>query len=425
MTNKDKKKIDELLSRGVSEVIDKENLRKKLLSGKKLIVKLGIDPTSRNLHLGRSIPLLKLKDFQELGHQIVFIIGDFTGVVGDTSDKDSERPMLEDDAIKTNMETYAKQVGKILDMKKTIVERNSKWLSKLGYKELSKQMNIFSLADFIARENISKRLKEEKRVSLREIIYPLMQGYDSVAIKADVELGGTDQRFNLLSGREMQKHYNQEPQDILMTNLIEGIDGRKMSSSWGNTINLTDGSNDMFGKVMRLNDSLIIKYFVHCTRVPMEDVLKYEDELKSGKNPRDVKMILAEKITEMYWSKKESQKAKDFFVSAFQKKEIDFMPEKDGAELVRVSIKNKNWTYLDLVLYLINKGKIRSVKNKSEVVRLFDQQGIRLVNSFINLSQDRRVEEVKEILKKNDKIQDGWFRVGKREFFCLKISDKI
>jgi len=280
----DSKKIDNLLTRGVFEVIDLGHLKKKLLSGKKLRVKLGIDPTSPNLHIGRSIPILKLRDFQELGHQVVFIVGDFTGTIGDTSDKESERPALSDEQVKVNVKTYIEQVGRILDVDKTEVRYNSEWLRKLDYKEVCRQADIFSLAEFIARKNIKQRLRAENRISLRELIYPLMQGYDSVAVKADVELGGTDQRFNLLAGRKMQSFYKQKPQDIMTNILIDGLDGRKMSSSWGNVIDFLDSPKEMFGKVMSMDDQMIIPYFEHCTRIPMQKVKEFEDQLKNGKN---------------------------------------------------------------------------------------------------------------------------------------------
>lgn len=196
-----------------------------------------------------------------LGHNIILILGDFTGVIGDTSDKDSERPMLKNEQVKKNMESYIQQAGKIINLDECEIHYNSEWLGKLSYNELCEQADVFSLSDFISRENIKKRLDAGKRVSLRELLYPLMQGYDSVAIKADVEIGGTDQRFNLLAGRELQRHYGQEPQDIITNPLIEGLDGRKMSSSWGNTVNLFDSPNDMYGKIMSLKDEFIIKYF--------------------------------------------------------------------------------------------------------------------------------------------------------------------
>ncbi|MEP7162941.1 MAG: tyrosine--tRNA ligase [Candidatus Moraniibacteriota bacterium] len=281
-------KIEELLNRGVAEVIDRDNLRRRLLGGKPLRVKLGIDPTSPNIHLGRSVVLLKLRDFQELGHQIVFIVGDFTGQIGDTSDKESERPMLSEEEVKKNMERYTEQAGKLLDLSKVEVHHNSDWLGKLGYQEIGRDADVFSLSEFIARENIKKRLDVGKRISLRELLYPLMQGHDSVEVRADVELGGTDQRFNLLAGRRLQEMAGQKSQDILMTNLILGTDGRKMSSSWGNTINLLDTPTDMFGKIMSIPDYLIISYFTHCTRTPLKAIKGFEEDIKQGTNPRVV-----------------------------------------------------------------------------------------------------------------------------------------
>lgn len=316
-------KIDELLSRGVSEVIEKEDLRKKLLSGKKLRVKFGTDPTSPNIHLGRAVTLLKLRDLQELGHQIIFLIGDFTGVIGDTSDKDSERPMLEQEKVNENLKTYIEQAGKILDMSKVEVVHNSDWLGKLTYGEISEQANAFSLAEFISRDNIKRRLDKGSRVSLRELLYPLMQGYDSVVLKADLELGGSDQRFNLLAGRTLQKAYGQEPQNILTNNLIEGLDGRKMSSSWGNTINVMDDANTMFGKIMSMGDELIVKYFVHCTRVSMEDIATIQQQLQdSAFNPRDAKLRLGREIVKIYHTEDDAQKAQDYFIRTISHKEI-------------------------------------------------------------------------------------------------------
>lgn len=340
----DAKKIEELLSRGVEEVIDKENLRKKLLSGKKLRIKLGIDPTSPNIHIGRSIPLLKLRDFQELGHQLVFIIGDFTGVVGDTSDKESERPMLSKEKVKENMKDYVKQASKIIDMKKCEKHFNSEWLKKLGYWEICGQADQFSVAEFTARENIRRRLDAQTRVSLREMLYPLMQGYDSVAIKADVEIGGSDQRFNLLAGRTLQAMYKQEQQDIIMGPLLEGTDGRKMSSSWGNTINLVAEPNDMFGKVMSISDDLIVKYFTLATRIPMARVGDIEQKIKSGANPRDLKLDLAHEIVCMYHPAKDADKACEYFVNTFSKKETptDIPELKPSAyDIVTVLVESK------------------------------------------------------------------------------------
>ncbi len=361
-------KIKEVLTRGVEEVIDKKNLEKKLRSGEKLRIKLGIDPTSPNLHLGRSIPLLKLKDFQELGHKIVFIIGDFTGVIGDTSDKESERPMLEQEKIKENLKTYIEQAGKIIDVEKAEVCHNSSWLGSLDYGDIGKQANIFSLNEFISRENIKKRLDKGKRVSLRELLYPLMQGYDSVAVKADVELGGTDQRFNLLTGREMQRYFKQEPQDVITNPLIEGLDGKKMSSSAGNTINLFDAPNEMFGKVMSLNDDLIIKYFILLTRLEMKKVNEHEESLKKGVNPRDIKIELAYEIVKMYHSEKEAEKARDYFINTFSKKE-------EPGEVPEFKPKS-----YEIISTLVESGLVSS---KSEARRVIEQGGVKVEGSVV------------------------------------------
>ena len=378
-------KIEEILTRGVAEVIDREHLKSALSSGKKLRIKLGIDPTSPNIHLGRAVVLWKLRDFQELGHQVVFIVGDFTGVIGDTSDKESERPMLSEEEIKNNMKDYITQAGKILEIDKVEVRHNSEWLEKLGYKEIGRQADQFSLADFIARENIKKRLEVGKRVSLRELLYPLMQGYDSVAVKADVELGGMDQRFNLLSGRTMQSHYGQAPQDILIANLILGTDGRKMSSSWGNTINLVDEPKDMFGKVMSLSDENIISYFVHCTRVPMEKVKQYKEQLKKGSvNPRDLKMDLAFEITKIYWKEEGAQEAKEYFVSTFQDKNVP-------ADIEEFKLAGKN------IVECLVESKLAS--SKSEARRLLGQGSIEINGKVI--------KSFEETVPKDSVIQKG------------------
>lgn len=321
--------VAELLSRGVAEVIDREHLTARLARGDKLRIKFGTDPTSPHLHLGRAVVLLKLRDLQKLGHTIVFIVGDFTGVIGDTSDKESERPMLTPEAVHVNMQTYLLQAGKILDIEHVEVHYNSEWLGKLTYKEIGEQADRFSVAEFIARENIRTRLDAGKRVSLREMLYPLMQGYDSVAVKADVELGGTDQRFNILAGRRLQEQYGQPPQDIILTNLILGTDGRKMSSSWGNTINLTDTPSDMFGKVMSIPDTLIVPYLIHCTRMPLDEVTSLEHTILQGANPRDAKMRLAREVVTLWHSSVHAHEAEEHFVTVFQKKERpDFIETK-------------------------------------------------------------------------------------------------
>ncbi|TXH00298.1 MAG: tyrosine--tRNA ligase [Candidatus Moraniibacteriota bacterium] len=359
MDNREQK-IEELLSRGVAEVIDREHLKGRLLAGEKLRVKLGIDPTSPNLHLGRSVPLLKLRDFQELDCQVVFIVGDFTGQIGDTSDKDSERPMLSEEDVRQNMETYLTQAFKLLDKDKTEVKHNTEWFKDMKLEQIGAHADAFSVAEFISRENIKKRLDEGKRVSLREMLYAVFQGIDSLKVEAAVEIGGTDQRFNLLGGRKLQSAWAKEPQDILMTNLILGTDGRKMSSSWGNTINLTDTSNDMFGKVMSIPDELIESYLVHCTRVPMDEV----KTILQSPNPRDAKLRLAEEIVKLYHGTDEAKKAVEYFVETFSKGQV---PEE-----VREVKTSEGTTLLD---FLVTAGLVTS---KGEARRKIEQGGVSL-----------------------------------------------
>jgi len=360
------KQIDDLLSRGVAEVIDREHLKKRLLSGEKLRIKFGIDPTSPSIHLGRAVVLLKLRDFQELGHTIVLIVGDFTGVIGDTSDKESERPMLAEDTIEKNMKTYTQQLAALIDLSKAEIHYNSTWLEKLGYEDIGKQANLFSLAEFIARENIKKRLDGGKRVSLREVLYPLMQGFDSIAVNADVELGGTDQRFNLLAGRRLQEAHGEKPQDILMTNLILGTDGRKMSSSYGNTINLFDASNDMFGKVMSIPDEQIVAYLIHCTRLPVKTVTKVKTDMQKGTlNPRDAKIRLAKEIVTLYHGDKKAGEAEQYFIETFSKKQI---PE-DARPSQAPSLG------LTLAEFMVAEGL---AKSKTDARRKIEQGGVEL-----------------------------------------------
>lgn len=368
--------VQELLSRGVVEVIDRKHLEERLLSGKKLRVKLGIDPTSPNIHIGRAIQLWKLRSFQELGHEVLFIVGDFTALIGDTSDKEAERPMLSEDEVKKNMETYHEQAFKILDPKKTETRYNSEWLSKLGFIEIGKLANLFGLHEFESREVIAKRLESGKRVALQEVLYPLMQGYDSVAIKADVEIGGTDQRFNLLTGRTVQPLYKQEPQDILTTELLEGLDGRKMSSSWGNVVNITDGPGDMFGKIMSLKDDLVSKYFELCTRVPMDEI----DNILAG-HPKEAKMRLAREIVTLYHDKDAAKKAEKDFENKFAKGGI---PE-DVQTVTAPADK-------PLAEILIESGLIKS---KTE---------------FNRLEKDGAIEEK----------ENGVYRIGKHRFLRIK-----
>ncbi len=318
----DERKIEELVNRGVEDVFVKETLLGKLRSGKQLRVKLGFDPTGPNIHIGRAVVLRKLKAFQELGHKIVFLVGDYTAQIGDPSDKLEKRPMLTAAKIKESLKNYKKQVGKIIDLKKAEFHFNSKWLSKLSFQEICNLTEIFSVHQMLSRRNFAERFEKKQEISIREFMYPLMQGYDSVMLKSDIEIGGFDQLFNLKAGRIIQKFYGQAEQDVLTCQMLEGTDGRKMSTSWNNVINIVDEPNDMYGKIMALRDELIPKYFLLATDVPESYVKEIEDKLKGGQNPKELKMELAYEIVRLYHGNVLADKAQSRFVSVFSKKNI-------------------------------------------------------------------------------------------------------
>lgn len=317
----DENKIDEILSRGTEDIIDKENLKKKLMSGKQLNIKFGIDPTGPNIHLGRATVLMKLKDFQDLGHKITLIIGDFTALIGDASDKDSTRKPLTENEIKDNLKDYFNQIGKILDLKKVDVRHNKDWFGKMKIEELIKLSMNFTAQQMIQRRNFKERWDSGKTIGVHELLYPLLQGYDSVVIKSDLEIGGFDQLFNLKAGRELQKSFNQEPQDIMTLRMIYGLDGRKMSTSWGNVINILDDPKDMFGKLMSLRDELIVGYFESCTRVPMIQINEFKKSLEDKTiNPKEVKKILAKEIISFFYDAKKAEEAEKEFEQVFEEK---------------------------------------------------------------------------------------------------------
>lgn len=310
-------KIKELLSRNVERVVVKKELDRQLRSGKKLRIKHGIDPTGDKIHIGRAVALRKLRDFQGLGHKIVLIVGDFTAQIGDPSDKLEKRPFLSETQIKKNLKNYLPQIGKIINLKRTEVHYNSAWLKKINFKEVVRLAQNFSALQMLERRNFKLRWQKQQEIGLYEFFYPLMQGYDSVAVKADVELGGSDQLFNLLAGRKIQEMYKQKPQDILTTKMLEGTDGRKMSTSWGNAINITDEPHDMFGKVMALRDELIEKYFFLTTDLS-------EEEIKEAKKlrPLKAKEKLAFEIVKLYHGEKSAKAAQRFFDETFREKRL-------------------------------------------------------------------------------------------------------
>ena len=319
------RRIEEVLSRGVEEVIVKDDLQKQLESGKTLRVKFGIDPTSPDLHLGHSIPLRKLKQFQDLGHKVILLIGDFTATIGDPSGRATQRQQLDEKEVKKNMKDYLRQAGKILNIRKTEVRYNGEWYKKKGAYFLMELTSKITYARATERDDFQKRMKEGSDINMLEILYPILQGYDSVELKSDVEIGGKDQKFNLLMGRKIQKRYDMSEQDVVMLPLLEGTDGtQKMSKSYGNYISISEEPSQMYGKLMTIPDSLILKYVELLTDLSIEEV-------KNIPNPRNQKAMLAKEIVKMYHGEKEAQKAEEDFNKTFRDKKPtfkEFKPEK-------------------------------------------------------------------------------------------------
>lgn len=318
----DEQKIKEILGRGVEDVIVKDHLEEALRSGKKLRVKFGIDPTSPDLHLGHAVVLRKLKAFQELGHTIVLIIGDFTATIGDPTGKSKTRPPLTSEEVGRNMRDYLDHAGKIIDIKKAEVRYNSEWLEKLGGAKILQLLSLVSVNQILERDDFTKRLREQQSIRVHELLYPVMQGYDSVMVEADCECGGTDQTFNMLMGRTLMERMGQAPQDVLTVPIIEGTDGKeKMSKSLGNYIGITDAPSDMFGKIMSLKDELILKYFWLCTDVSQDELDAYQKRMEKGANPKDIKMELGKTIVALYHSKDAADAAAEEWEKKFSKKE--------------------------------------------------------------------------------------------------------
>jgi tyrosyl-tRNA synthetase len=395
MRNMNSQKIEEILSRGTEDIIDKKHLKEALLSGKKLNVKFGIDPTGPKIHLGRATQLMKLRDFQDLGHRVTLIIGDFTAMVGDASDKTAMRKPLSAREIKENMKDYLPQIGRIIDLKKTDVRYNSEWLNKLKIKELVEICMNFTAQQMIQRRNFKERWEGGKEIGLHELLYPIFQGYDSVAVKADLEIGGFDQLFNLKAGRELQRFFKQEPQDIMTLKMIYGLDGRKMSTSWGNVINILDDPKDMFGKIMSLRDELILGYFESCTRVPLAEI---KNALGSA-NPRDVKKRLAREIVANFHSSKKAEEAEKEFEKIFEEKNLP-------SEIKEIKIKEKKMSILDLLV------SVGLAKSKAEAKRLVEQGGVKIIKE--------KKSFIEKDWKKTITIENMVIQSGKRNFRKIK-----
>lgn len=316
-------KINEVLTRGVANIIpDRESLEKLLKSGKTLNVYMGIDPTSTRIHIGHAVMLRKLNTLSELGHNVTFLIGDFTALIGDTSDKESERPAITSEQIKQNFSTYQKLASKVLDFSKIKVVHNSEWLSKLTFEKIVELTQHFSAGDFFNRELIKKRLNEGKRVGLHEVLYPVMQGYDSYFLDADIQLGGTDQTFNMQAGRILQKDYKNKESYVVTGEFLEGTDGRKMSKTWNNAIWLDDEPNEIYGKVMSLRDELITDYFTLATNASDEDISKVKARLESGENPMNIKKELAKTLVTLLHDQQAGIMAEKYFEETFQNNKI-------------------------------------------------------------------------------------------------------
>lgn len=375
----DEKTIKKILGRGVEEVIVRAHLENDLHKGTSLRIKLGADPTAPDLHLGHAVVLRKLREFQELGDTVVFIIGDYTALIGDPSGKSKTRPQLDAKTIAQNAKTYFAQVGKILDLKKTEVHYNSEWFRVMSVADLIRLAAQVSTQRTLERDDFTNRLKEGIEIAQHELLYPLMQAYDSVVIKASVEIGGTDQKFNMLSGRELQKKTGMDPQDVITCPLLIGTDGeKKMSKSLGNYIGLSDAPADMFGKVMSIPDKLIIHYFELATDWGEEEIAALKKELESGENPRDIKARLASEIVGLYHGAKAAKVAEEAFERVFSKKEIP-------RDVPEVRVKKSSINILDLLV------GIKLVSSKGEARRVVEQGGLK-VEGFVISDIQAQVE---------------------------------
>jgi tyrosyl-tRNA synthetase len=361
----------EFLRKGTVETIREEDLRAKLLKsareGRPLRVKLGADPTAPDIHLGHTVVIRKLRHFQELGHTVIFLIGDFTGLIGDPSGKSATRPQLTREEINANAETYKKQIFKLLDPEKTEIRFNSEWMDKLGSDGFIRLASHVTVRQILERDDFQKRLAEERPVALHELLYPLTQAYDSVALQADVELGGTDQKFNLLLGRNLQREYNQEPQVALITPLLEGTDGvQKMSKSLGNYVGIDEPPQEMFGKLMSISDDLMWRYYELLTDVPVADIKQLRDRAASGEaNPRDFKVALAKRVISDFHSPDAAAAAEDEFNRIFKRKEV---PD----EIEERAVAATCWKCTRLLV------EVELAPSVAEARRLIEQGGVRM-----------------------------------------------
>ena len=388
------------IKRGSDEILTEDDLQKKLESGKQLVVKAGFDPTAPDLHFGHTVLLNKLRHFQDFGHKVIFLIGDFTGRIGDPSGTNKTRPTLDSKDLLENAKTYEKQVFKILKKELTEVKFNSEWCDDLGADGLINLASKYNVARMLERDDFNKRFSSNKSIAIHEFLYPLVQGYDSVALKVDVECGGTDQKFNLLVGRELQRDYGQEPQVVITVPILEGLDGvKKMSKSLDNYIAIDEAPDEMFGKIMSISDDLMWRWFDLLSFMPEEDITKLKQEMEDGKNPRDIKFVLAEELVDRFHQEGDGKKCKEEFLNRFQKGN---MPE----EIESISV-NLTEDQILLVNLLKNTNMIASI---SEGNRLIKQGGIK-INS-------EKVIDPKLLISSGT---ENIYQVGKRKFLKIKI----
>lgn len=378
-----------------------EKLKKVKTENRPLNIKLGLDPSAPDIHLGHAVVLRKIKQLQDLGHHVVIIIGDFTGMIGDPTGKSKTRKPLTKEQVEENAKTYQEQIFKILDKNKTIVRYNSEWLSKMNFRDVIDLAAKCTVARILERDDFKKRYETNQAISVHEFFYPLMQGYDSVAIEADLELGGTDQTFNVLMGRNIQRDYGKDAQITLFMPLLEGIDGvQKMSKSLGNYIGVDEEPNIMYEKVMKIPDNMIIKYYKLCTDIHPDAVSEIEERLVNGENPKNIKMELAHEITKLYHSEEKADKAQEHFKTAFQKQEA---PE-DVEEIVLQNGVNCEDELLNKLL------DISKFTSKSEIKRLFNGGAVKINNE--------KVLDFKNLILKNDSI----IQLGKGCFYKIKVE---
>ncbi|HED17039.1 MAG TPA: tyrosine--tRNA ligase [Gammaproteobacteria bacterium] len=390
-----------LIKRGTEEILLEQDLIDKLKRGTSLRIKAGFDPTAPDLHLGHTVLINKLRQFQDLGHEVMFLIGDFTGMIGDPTGKSSTRPPLTRDDVIENAKSYEQQIFKILDPEKTRVMFNSSWMNEMTSADLIQLAARQTVARMLERDDFSKRYKSGQSISIHEFLYPLIQGYDSVAMKADVELGGTDQKFNLLVGRELQKQYGQEPQAVITLPILEGLDGvQKMSKSLGNYIGIADPADEMFGKIMSISDDLMWRYFELLSFRPVAEIEGLRKEVADGKNPRDIKFLLAEEIIERFHDKNAAVKAREAFIARFQK---GAMPEDIAEKTLKVTDGHM------AIANLLKEAGL--VKSTSDAMRMIKQGAVRI--------DGERVEDAKLQLKAGSKHV---YQVGKRRFARVTLT---